>query len=137
MVFPVQIPNVVGQTQAAASAALTTAGLTLTMSGDPKLGNSVSQNPVAGGRGRAAGAITAIFPVQVPNVVGQSQAAASAVLTAAGLSLTSSGDPTSGGVQKQNLAAGVLATPGDVIAVIFPVHVPNVLGQTPGAAAAA
>ena len=137
VVFPVQIPNVVGQTQAAASAALTTAGLTLTMSGDPKLGNSVSQNPVAGGLAAPGGAITAIFPVQVPNVVGQSQAAASAVLTAAGLSLTSSGDPTSGGVQKQNLAAGVLATPGDVIAVIFPVHVPNVLGQTPGTAAAA
>jgi beta-lactam-binding protein with PASTA domain len=132
--FPVRVPNVVGRTPAGASTALTAAGLTMTPGGDPKSGTARKQHPAAGALATPGDAITVIFPVAVPNVVGDTPAAASRALTVASLIMTPGGDPKSGTARKQHPAAGALATPGDAITVTFPVHVPNVVGDTPAAA---
>jgi hypothetical protein len=137
----VPVPNVVGQTPADASTAVTAVGLTMTTGGDPKLGNAMAQKPAAGALANPGDAITVLFPVEVPSVVGQTPADASTALTAAGLAMTSSGDPKSGKAIGQNPLAGGLAVPGDVITVLFPapvpLTVPHVVGQTPADASTA
>ena len=82
----VATPNVVGQTQAAATSAITGAGLTLgtvttASSTTVPSGTVISQNPAAGTQVAAGSAVALVVssgPPQVatPNVVGQTQAAA-------------------------------------------------------------
>jgi beta-lactam-binding protein with PASTA domain len=116
----VSVPNVMGDTPAAASKALTVAGLIMTPGGDPKSGTARKQHPPAGALATPGDAITVIFPVAVPNVVGDTPAAASKALTVAGLIMTPGGDPKSGNAISQHPVAGGLATPGDAVTVTFP-----------------
>src|SRR5439155_2784008 len=91
----VAVPNVVGQTQAAATSAITGAGLTVgtvTMQSSTTVasGTVISESPTAGTRvasGSAVSLVVSSGPAQVavPNVVGQTQAAATSAITGAGL----------------------------------------------------
>ena len=91
------VPNVVGLTQAAASTAITGAGLTVgtittANSATVPAGNVISQNPVGGtsvAPGSAVALTVSLGPanVTVPNVVGLTQAAASTAITGAGLTV--------------------------------------------------
>ncbi len=93
----VSVPNVVGLTQAAASTAITNAGLsvgavTQASSNTVAAGSVISQNPAAGASvvpGTAVALVVSTGPanVSVPNVVGLTQAAASTAITNAGLSV--------------------------------------------------
>src|SRR6185503_11497836 len=95
----VATPNVVGQTQAAATAAITGANLTVgavttATSTTVPAGSVVSQNPAAGTQVSIGSAValvvsTGLPQVATPNVVGQTQAAATAAITGAGLTLGS------------------------------------------------
>jgi beta-lactam-binding protein with PASTA domain len=91
------VPNVVGSPQSAASAALTTAGLTtgtVTTANHATVpaGAVISQNPIAGvnaAPGSGVALSVSLGPVVVsnvvPNVVGQPRAAATTAITTAGL----------------------------------------------------
>jgi hypothetical protein len=89
------VPNVVGLTQAAASTAITGAGLvvgTVTMQGSTTVaaGLVISESPTAGtsvAKGSAVSLVvsTGPAPVAVPNVVGQTQALATTAITGANL----------------------------------------------------
>jgi uncharacterized repeat protein (TIGR03806 family) len=91
-----RVPNVVGQTQAAAGTSITGAGLnvgtvTMATSSSVAAGNVISQNPAAGALVAPASSVDIVVSsgvgptVVVPNVVGQTQAAASTAITNAGL----------------------------------------------------
>ena len=96
-VQPVSVPNVVGQTQATAEAAIEAAGLmvgTVTTAYDATVpaGNVISQNPAGGTSALPGTAVDLVVstgraPVSVPNVVGQTQATAEAAIKAAGLTV--------------------------------------------------
>ena len=89
---PVAVPNVVNQTQAAATAAITGAGLVLgTVSQQSSTtvpaGSVISQNPSAGtsvSLGSAVSLVVSTGPVAVPNVVNLTQAAATTAITVQG-----------------------------------------------------
>ena len=150
----VTVPNVVGQTQAAAQTALTGVGLTVgtvttASSATVPAGRVISQNPAAG-TGVAAGSAVALVvssgpaAVSVPNVVGQTQAAAQTALTGVGLTVgtvttASSATVPAGQVISQNPAAGTGVAAGSAVALVVSsgpaaVSVPNVVGQTQAAA---
>ncbi len=119
---PVQVPSVVGDTQAAAGAALQAAGLKVGPTA-PQATASVPQGQVAG-TNPAAGATVPIGTIvtiyvssgpptsSVPNIVGQTPAQAQAALSAANLQGQNTGtvavtDPTQDGlVVTQSPAAG-------------------------------
>jgi uncharacterized repeat protein (TIGR03806 family) len=117
-----RVPNVVGLSQAAASTAITGAGLnvgsvTNANSATVAAGNVISQNPVAGTMVAPASAVNIVVSsgpapmVSVPNVVGQTQAAASNLITTAGLrvgTVTTAASTTvpSGSVISQTPVAG-------------------------------
>ena len=93
----VSVPNVVNQTQAIASTAITLAVLTVgsiteAYSSTVAPGSVISQDPSAGAW-VSPGTVVALTvskgpaPVSVPNVVGMTQAAASAAMTGAGLTV--------------------------------------------------
>jgi hypothetical protein len=128
----VAVPNVVGDTQAAAATAITAAGLTVgtvTMqsSGTVTSGNIISENPAAGvsvTKGSAVALAVSSGPamVTVPNVVGDSQAAATTAITGAGLTLgmvtmQSSATVASGSVISENPAAGTSVASGSPVAL--------------------
>jgi 6-phosphogluconolactonase len=117
----VAAPNVVGLTQAAATSALTAAGLTLgtvttQSSATVPAGSVISQSPAAGVVVLTAAAVNVTISggtVAVPNVVGLTQTAAATALTAAGLTLgtvtpASSASVPAGGVISQTPAAGAM-----------------------------
>jgi beta-lactam-binding protein with PASTA domain len=153
----VPVPNVVGQMQAAATSAITGAGLTmgavaLQSSSTVASGNVISESPAAGTRvasGSAVSLVVSTGPAQVavPNVVGQTQAAAAGAITGAGLTtgavaLQSSSTVASGNVISQNPAAGTRVASGSAVSLVVStgpsqVAVPNVVGQTQAAAAGA
>jgi beta-lactam-binding protein with PASTA domain len=153
----VATPNVVGQTQAAATAAITGAGLTLgtvttASSTTVPSGSVISQNPAAGTQVVTGSAVALVVSsglpqVATPNVVGQTQAAATAAITGAGLTLgtvttASSTTVPSGSVISQNPAAGTQVVTGSAVALVVSsglpqVATPNVVGQTQAAATAA
>src|SRR5207249_7034594 len=93
----VAVPNVVGQMQAAAASAITGAGLTVgtvtqQSSSTVAAGSVISESPTAGTRvasGSAVSLVVSSGPAQiaVPNVVGQTQAAATSAITGAGLTV--------------------------------------------------
>jgi beta-lactam-binding protein with PASTA domain len=110
---PVAVPNVVGLTQAAATTALTSAGLTLgsvTMQSSTTVaaGVVISESPGAGTSVAAKSAVSLVVstgpaPVSVPNVVGSTQGAATTAITNAGLVL---GTVTS--QSSSTIAAGIV-----------------------------
>jgi beta-lactam-binding protein with PASTA domain len=155
----ISVPNVVGQTQANASSAITTAGLVLgtvttAASQTVAAGTVISQSPTAGtnvssGSGSAVNLVVSSGPAQisVPNVVGQTQAAATTALTNAGLVLgtvTTTASPTvaAGSVISQSPTAGTNVSSGSAVNLVVSsgsaqISVPNVVGQTQAAATTA
>ena len=151
------VPDVVGQAQAAAEAAITGAGLTVgavtTQSSDTvPSGSVISQSPVGGSKATPGDAVSLVVstgpaPVTVPDVVGLTQGAAEAAITGAGLTVgsvsTQSSDTVpSGAVISQTPIGGASALPGDAVSLVVstgpaPVTVPGVVGQTQAAAEAA
>ena len=94
---PISVPNVVGEPQAAATAAITAAGLTVgtvtqASSATVASGSVISQTPAAGASAASGASVALVVssgpaPVAVPNVVGDTQAAATTAITGAGLTL--------------------------------------------------
>ena len=156
---PVTVPNVVNQTQAAASTAITGAGLavgavTQQSSATVTAGNVISQNPVAGVGVAAGSSVNLVVstgpvptpgPVPVPNVVSQTQTLATQTITGAGLVLgtvtqRSSTTVPAGSVISQSPAAGTSVSLGSAVALVVstgPVAVPNVVNLTQAAATTA
>lgn len=126
--FPV--PNLVGQTEAAAATAITAAGFiagTVTQQSSVSVvpGSVISQNPAAGALAGSGASIALVVSsgVAVPNVVGQTEAAAAAAITGAGLSVgtvtqQSSNMVASGSVIGQNPAAGTSVTGGSQVSLV-------------------
>ena len=116
-VVTVTVPSVVGLTQAAATAAISGVGLVADVSSANStfapIGTIASQSP-AGGSSVAPGSHVAVVTslgALVPNVVGQTQAAATTAITNAGLTLgtvttQSSATVASGKVISQSPASG-------------------------------
>ncbi len=150
-------PNVAGDTQAAATAAITAAGLTvgtITMQASSTVaaGDIISENPVAGTAVSSGSVVNLIVssgpaPVSVPNVVGDTQAAATTAITGAGLTLgtvtmQSSSTVTSGNIISESPAAAISVPSGSAVNLIVSsgpaaVSVPNVVGDTQAAATTA
>jgi hypothetical protein len=129
----VTVPNVVGQTQAAATTAVTGAGLTVgtvtqQSSSMVASGSVISESPAAGTRvasGSAVNLVVSTGPAQVavPNVVGQTQAAATPAITGAGLTVgtvtqQASSTMASGSVISQNPAAGTNVASGSAVNLV-------------------
>ena len=151
---PVAIPDVVGMTQAAATEAITGAGLavgavTQEYSASVASGDIVSQNPAGGSLALPGGAVALTVskgpePVIVPNVVGMAQAEATAAITDAGLTvgaltLAFSATMAPGSIISQNPTGGSLVPPGTLVALTVsqgpqPVTIPDVVGMTQAAA---
>ena len=154
---PVSVPNVVGLTQAAASTAITGAGLvvgtvTSQSSATVASGKVISESPSAGTSVAAGSSVNLVVstgpaPVSVPNVVGLTQAAASTAITGAGLvvgTVTSQSSATvaSGKVISESPSAGTSVAAGSSVNLVVstgpaPVSVPNVVGLTQAAASTA
>ena len=156
---PVTVPNVVNQTQAAATTALTGAGLvvgavTQQSSSTVPAGSVSSQNPTAGVGVAAGSAVNLVVstgpvptpgPVTVPNVLNLTQAAATAAISGAGLVLgtvsqSSSITVPAGNVISQNPNAGDSVVADSAVSLIVstgPVAVPNVVNMTQAAATTA
>jgi 6-phosphogluconolactonase len=126
----VTVPNVVESTQAAATTAITAAGLTLgtvaqVSSSTVASGNVISQSPAAGSSvasGSAVGITVSTGPatVAVPNVVGMTQAAATTSIKAAGLvvgtvTMSASGTVAAGSVISESPAAGMTVATGSAV----------------------
>jgi beta-lactam-binding protein with PASTA domain len=151
---PLTVPNVVGLTQAAATTAITGAGLTLgtvtqQSSATVASGIVISESPTAGTSVAAKSAVNLIIssgaaPVSVPNVVGLTQAAATTALTGAGLTLgtvttQSSSTVAAGLVISETPTAGTSVAAKSAVSLVVssgaaPVSVPNVVGLTQAAA---
>lgn len=129
------IPNVVGQLEAAATTALTTAGfvkgaVTTDAVGATTVndGQVKSQNPAAAALrnlGTSVALVKFAAPT-VPNLVGMTQSAASAALVAVGLTLGTVTDDTVGAtsennntVKSQSVAAGNKANTGSAVNIVL------------------
>ena len=155
----VNVPNVVGDTQAAAVAAITNAGLVpgsvaLHWSSTVAPGKVLSETPAAGTIAASGAPVTLVLSsgaapiVAVPNVVGATPTAAVAAITDAGLV---AGSGTGGnilcccvGVLGETPAAGTGVASGTTVNLfaicpgnIFFATVPNVVGDTYAAAVTA
>jgi beta-lactam-binding protein with PASTA domain len=145
----VAVPAVVGLTQAAAVTVLTGADFvtssTNANSATVAIGNVISQSPTAGTLSPFGSNVTLVIAVGalVPGVVGSTQAAATAAITAAGLtvgSVTAANSATPAGIiLSQAPPAGTSAAPGTAIALTVSlgpanVLVPNVVNLTQAAA---
>lgn len=129
----INVPNVVGDTQAVATTAITGAGLTVGTvtrgsSATVASGNVISETPAAG-TSAASGSSVAIVvstgpaSVSVPNVVGDTQAAATTAITGAGLTVgamtqQSSSSVASGDVISENPAAATSVAKGSAVALV-------------------
>jgi kumamolisin len=129
----VNVPNVVGDTQAAATTAITAAQLvvgtvTPVSSSTVASGNVISESPIAGTSVSSGSAVnlvvsTGAAPVAVPNVVGDTQAAASTAITGAGLvvgTVTMASSPTvaSGNVISESPIAGTSVSSGSAVNLV-------------------
>lgn len=129
----VSVPNVVGDKQAAASTAITGAGLTVgtvttQSSSIVTSGDVISENPAASSTVTKGSAVALVVssgpaPVSVPNVVGDTQAAASTAITGAGLTVgtvttQSSSTVASGKVISENPAAATSVAKGSAVALV-------------------
>jgi len=125
------VPDVTGESQAAATATLAAAGLKVSSTksevAEPAPGTVVSQSPAAGAQVRA-GSTVAIVVAQaqaktaVPSVVGQSETQAVSTLTAAGfeaktVTRTVSEEAKVGMVLQQSPAAGHKLSKGTVVTI--------------------
>src|SRR5437879_1337262 len=159
----VPVPNVVGQTQAAATSAITSAGLTVgtvtqQSSTTVASGSVISESPAAGTSVASASAVNLVVSsgapaptqVAVPNVVGQTQAAATSAITSAGLTagtvtMQSSTTVASGSLISESPAAGTSVASASAVNLVVSsgapapgqVAVPNVVGETEAAATSA
>ena len=130
---PVTVPNVVGLTEAVATTTITGAGLTLgtvtnQSSATVPAGDVISQNPVAGASVAAGSAVNIVVStgpaqVNVPNVVGLTQAIATTTITGAGLILgtvtnQSSATVPAGDVISQNPIAGTSVDEGSAVDIV-------------------
>ena len=140
------VPNVVGDTVAAATTAITAVGLVVgttsyTTLGTP--GEVYSQSPTAGSTVTIGSAVNLVVcsADTVPNVVGDTLTAATTAITTAGLvvgtiSYTSSGTP--GTVYSQSPASGTVVSPGTAVNLVITYPpIPNVVGDTLAAATTA
>jgi len=158
---PVNVPNVVNLSQAAATTALTGAGLvvgavTQQSSTTVAAGSVSSQNPVAGvgvPAGSAVNLVVSTGPaptpgpttVTVPNVVNLTQSAATTAIQGAGLVLgtvsqRSSTTVAAGSVISQTPGSGSAVTTGSSVSIVVstgPVAVPDVVNLTQAAATTA
>jgi beta-lactam-binding protein with PASTA domain len=150
----VTVPNIVGQTQGAATTSITGAGLVVgtvntASSNTVPSGSVISESPAAGTQvnvGWAINLVVSTGPAQVavPNVVGQTQGAATTSISGAGLvvgtvNTASSNTVPSGSVISESPAPGTLVNVGSAVNLVVStgpaqVAVPNVVGQTQGAA---
>jgi beta-lactam-binding protein with PASTA domain len=148
----VSVPNVVGDTQAAATTVITGASLVLgtvtqQSSSTVASGNVISESPVAGtsvNTGSAVNLVVSSGPAQVsvPNVVGDTQAAATTAITGAGLVLgtvtqQSSSTVASGNVISESPVAGMSVNPGSAVNLVVSTGVgatPAVVSVTPNPA---
>jgi beta-lactam-binding protein with PASTA domain len=128
----ISVPNVVGDSQTAATAALVAAGLTAgsvvaESSPTASLGTVLSESPVAGTAVAAGSAVNLMVssgpaPILVPNVTGETQVAATSALTTAGLVLgtvttVSSSAVASGNVVSESPAAGSSVAAGTAVSL--------------------
>lgn len=126
----VTVPNVVGMTQAAATTAITGAGLkvgtvTMASSGTVASGDVISEDPAAGASVASGSAVnltvsSGAAQVAVPNVVGDTQAAATTAITGAGLkvgtvTMASSTSVPSGSVISEDPTAGTKVATGSAV----------------------
>jgi len=129
----VVVPNVVNATQAAATTAITGAGLvvgavTTATSTTVPAGSVISQNPIAGVQVAKGSAVALVVSsgsvlVTVPNVVNATQAAATSTITGAGLvvgTVTTSSSTTvpAGTVISQNPIGGAQVASGTAVALV-------------------
>ncbi|MEN8233659.1 MAG: PASTA domain-containing protein, partial [Actinomycetota bacterium] len=151
----VTVPDVVGQTEADATAVVTDAGLVATAVEAPDdavpAGTVISQDPAADtlvdpGAEVTITVSTGPATVPVPDVVGQTEADANAAITGAGLTVVKTEAPDdavpAGSVAAQSPAAGTLVDPGAEVTIAVStgpatVPVPDVVGQTEADANAA
>src|SRR5947199_251673 len=159
----VPVPNVVGQTQAAATSAITSAGLTVgavtqQSSSTVASGSVISESPAAGTSVAMASAVNLVVSsgappptqVAVPNVVGETEAAATSAITSAGLTagtvtMQSSATVASGSVISESPAAGTSVAMASAVNLVVSsgapapgqVGVANVVGETEAAATSA
>ena len=126
----VSVPNVVGDTQASASTAITGAGLavgsvSMTSSPTAASGAVISESPAAGtsvAPGSAVSLTVSTGPAtaSVPNVVGDAQATAATAITGAGLTVgtvtnTSSSTVAAGDIISELPAAGTSVSKGSAV----------------------
>ena len=144
------VPEVVGSMTSDAVNAITGAQLiigTITYQNDLQpQGTVISQTPVSGGSVLAGTAVNLVVSngpqiVAVPDVVGDTQAVATAALTEAGLvvgTVTQQYDAgVAGLVLDQGTDAGTMVDAGSAVNITVSVAVPNVVGMTKPAAIAA
>jgi beta-lactam-binding protein with PASTA domain len=149
------MPGVEGQTQSAASLALTAAELavgavTRQYSLSVPAGSVISQSIAAGAQvlpGAAVDLVISKGGIVVPDVVGHAQSAAVSALTAAELvvgAVTRQYSPTqpAGSVVSQSVAAGTVVLPVTPVGLVIsngpqPLPVPDLSGQTQSAATSA
>ena len=146
---PVPVPDVVNMTQSAAQSAIEAAGLnatiTLDYSDTVPNGIVISQNPPAGTSVAPGSAVSFEVskgpePVDVPDVVGMTEADAQAAIENAGLIVGNvdhaySDTVPDGQVSSQDPASDRTALPGTPVKLVVsdgpePVNVPNVVGMT-------
>jgi serine/threonine-protein kinase len=143
----VKVPNVVGQSESSAKSALTGAGFqvqtTTQTSSAVKPGNVISQNP-SGGTVMASGSTVSLViakappKTNVPNVVGQSQSAATSTLKGAGFKVSVSKQVSStvpaGDVISQSPGANSSVTKGSTVTIVVakaPKKTPTTTTTTP------
>ncbi len=129
----ITVPNVVGDTQAAATAAITSDGLTAgsittQASSTVPSGTVISESPTAGTSVAGGSAVSLVVSrgsaqVTVPNVVGNTQAAATTAIAGAGLSagsITTQASSTvpSGTVISESPAAGTSVASGSAVTLV-------------------
>jgi serine/threonine-protein kinase len=127
---PVTVPNVIGLDQVAATQQLSQAGFDVSKtnqaSSSVDAGNVISTNPTAGSPAPKGSAVTIFVSTgpeqaKVPNVVGQTQSAATNTLTDAGFNVTvvqvPSNPSSAGKVIAQNPTAGQNGSKGDTVVI--------------------
>jgi beta-lactam-binding protein with PASTA domain len=129
----VSVPNVVGDTQAAATSAIQSAGLvvgtvTSASSSSVPSGDVISESPAAGtsvSSGSAVNLVVSSGPATdtVPNVVGDTQSAATSAIQSAGLvvgtvTTASSSSVPSGDVISESPAAGTSVSSGSAVNLV-------------------
>jgi len=142
----VHVPDLTGQSQTGAEAAISTAGLVLgtvsqQISTSQAPGTVLSQSPQAGSSVRTGTAVSltlakASDEVAVPNVVGQSEAQAAAALGGAGfvptvVNVTTTEPSQVGLVAKQSPPAGRRARKGSTVTLTVAVLGPQTTPTTP------